>query len=108
MAGHVNVMGASAASAPLHRSGGGGRLTARPSAGDYDSVHKSLNRTITGTPMESLHRGDGKDRKRDLSDLAGTWSDEEAEEFEANTRVFEQIDHDAYSTFKCEDGTLAR
>ena len=58
--------------------------------------------------MESLHRGDGKDRKRDLSDLAGTWSDEEAAEFEANTRVFEQIDHDAYSTFKCEDATLAR
>ena len=42
--------------------------------------------------MESLHLGDGKDRKRDVSDLAGTWSDEDAQEFEANMRVFEQVD----------------
>ena len=46
--------------------------------------------------MESLHLGDGGDRKRDLSDLAGTWSDEEAAEFEANTRVFEQIDDEMW------------
>ena len=47
--------------------------------------------------MESLHLGDGSDRKRDLSDLAGTWSDEEAEEFEANMRVFEQIDDEMWT-----------
>ena len=79
---------------------GCGRLTARPSSADYDSVHKSLNRP-TGVR-------DGKERKRDLSDLAGTWSDEEAAEFDANTRVFAQIDHDAFSAFKCGDATLAR
>lgn len=76
--------------------------------GDYDSVHESLNRPTTGLRMESPHRGDGKERKRDLSDLAGTWSVEEAAEFEVSTRVFEQIDHDAYSAFECEDATLAR
>ena len=58
------------------------------------SQNKSLNRTIIGVLMESLHLGDGGDRKRDLSDLAGTWSEEEAEEFESNTRMFEQLDDD--------------
>ena len=54
--------------------------------------NRSLNRTIIQVLMESLHLGDGKDRKRDVSDLAGTWSDEDAQEFEANMRVFEQVD----------------
>ena len=58
--------------------------------------NKSLNKTIIGVLMGSLHLGDGGDRKRDLSDLAGTWSDEEAAEFEANTRVFEQIDDEMW------------
>ena len=59
--------------------------------------NKSLSATIIQILMESLHLGDGKDRKRDLSDLAGTWSDEEATEFEANTRVFEQIDDEMWT-----------
>ena len=59
--------------------------------------NRSLSRTIIGVLMESLHLGDGIDRKRDLSDLAGTWSDEEAKEFEANTRVFEQIDDEMWT-----------
>ena len=59
--------------------------------------NRSLNRTVIGVLMESLHLGDGKDRKRDLSDLAGTWSDEEAQEFEANTRVFDQIDDEIWT-----------
>ena len=58
------------------------------------SQNKSLNRTIIGVLMESLHLGDGGDRKRDLSDLAGTWSGEEAEEFDSNTRMFERLDDD--------------
>ena len=56
--------------------------------------NRSLSRTIIGVLMESLHLGDGGDRKRDLSDLTGTWSEEEAEEFESNTRMFEQLDDD--------------
>ena len=59
--------------------------------------NKSLNRTIIGVLMESLHLGDGRDRKRDMSDLAGTWSAEEAEEFDANTRVFEQLDDEMWN-----------
>ena len=58
--------------------------------------NKSLNRTIIGVLMESLHLGAKNGRKRDLSDLAGTWSDEEAAEFESNTRVFEQLDDDMW------------
>ena len=58
--------------------------------------NKSLNRTIIGVLMESLHLGGGSGRKRDVSDLAGTWSDEQAEEFEANTRAFGQIDEEMW------------
>ena len=50
--------------------------------------NKSLNRTIIGVLMESPRLGAKSGRKRDLSDLAGTWSDEEAAEFAANARVF--------------------
>ena len=60
--------------------------------------NRSLNRTVIGVLMESLHLGDGKVRKRDLSDLAGTWSDEEAQEFEANTRALAQIDDEMWMT----------
>lgn len=58
--------------------------------------NRSLNRTIIQVLMESLHLGDGKDRKRDVSDLAGTWSDEDAQEFEANMRVLEQVDDEIW------------
>ena len=58
--------------------------------------NKSLNRTIIGVLMELLHLGDGSDRKRHLSDLAGSWSDDEAAEFEANTRVFDQLDDEMW------------
>ncbi len=55
--------------------------------------NKSLNKTIIQVLIESLHLGDGNDRQRDVSDLAGTWSNEQAAEFEANTRVFDQLDN---------------
>ena len=58
--------------------------------------NKSLNKTIIQVLVESLHLGDGRDRKRNLSDLAGTWSDEEAEEFETNTRIFERLDEEMW------------
>ncbi len=35
-------------------------------------------------------------KKRDLSRLAGSWSEEEADEFEQNVRVFENIDEDIW------------
>ena len=58
--------------------------------------NKSLNKTVIQVLMESLHLGDGSDRKRDVADLAGTWSDEDAKEFEANTQVFEQLDDELW------------
>ena len=79
----------------------------RDATPSQDTAHGSKRTTIPasevgvtltiGVLMESLHLGDGIDRKRDLSDLAGTWSDEEAKEFEANTRVFEQIDDEMWT-----------
>ena len=58
---------------------------------------KSLNKTIIQILIEALHLGDGNDRrKRDMSDLAGTWSNGQAVEFEANTRVFDQLDEEMW------------
>jgi hypothetical protein len=52
----------------------------------------SLNKSI----IVLLKRALGTDKehrvRRDLSFLAGSWSEEESREFDANTRVFEEID----------------
>ena len=56
----------------------------------------SLNKTVIGLLARALGMADGTPRARELSDLAGTWSEEEAREFEENTRAFEQIDEDIW------------
>lgn len=60
-------------------------------------IHQSLNKTILGILREAL--GIGTERYRtyhDLDNLAGTWSDEEFEDFQKNTEVFEQIDRELW------------
>lgn len=52
----------------------------------------SLNKTIIGLLARAMGMADGTPKARELSDLAGTWSQEEAREFKENTRAFEQID----------------
>ena len=55
-------------------------------------TNKSINKTIIDLLKKSLGFQDEEYKMRDLSDLAGTWSEEEAREFEENTKGFEQID----------------
>ena len=53
---------------------------------------ESLNAAINRILAESLGVVPEGMRKRDLSDLAGTWSETEAAEFERATEPFRQID----------------
>jgi hypothetical protein len=53
---------------------------------------KSLNKTAIDLINKSLGVSESARRKRSLAGCAGTWSKEEVDEFNANTRVFETID----------------
>lgn len=56
---------------------------------------QSLNQTV----LELLERGLGVKREptgNGLEDLAGTWTAEEADEFDAATAPFEQIDEELW------------
>ena len=57
---------------------------------------ESLNEAINRILAESLGVVPEGSRKRDLSDLAGTWSQEEADEFERATEHFGQIDDEMW------------
>lgn len=56
--------------------------------GNGESLNAAINRILA----ESLGVVPEGSRKRDLSDLAGTWSAGEAAEFERATEAFGQID----------------
>ncbi len=52
----------------------------------------SLNKTVLSLLMENLGLSANSDRKRDLTDLCGTWTSNQYEEFQRNTEQFNQID----------------
>lgn len=54
----------------------------------------SLNKTIKDLLRQSLgvRRPGAEAKKRVFDDVFGTWSEEEAREFEEKTKVFERID----------------
>jgi hypothetical protein len=58
----------------------------------------SINKTIIDLLKKSLGLRDTDNKMRDLSDLAGAWSEEEVREFEENTQVFEHIDEEIWRT----------
>jgi hypothetical protein len=58
----------------------------------------SINKTIIDLLKKSLGLRDTENKMRDLSDLAGAWSEEEVREFEENTQVFEHIDEEIWRT----------
>ncbi len=55
----------------------------------------SLNKTIIELLAYALG---SEDKKRDLSGLAASWSEDEIKEFESNTRHLEQIDEDIWKS----------
>jgi len=52
----------------------------------------SQNKLIKKLLREALGLEKKKKNKIDLSAIAGTWTEEEAREFEENTKVFNEID----------------
>ena len=58
----------------------------------------SLNKTIKKLLRDSMNLSPEKKsgKKADFSDLAGTWTQEEYDEFEKNTAIFEKIDEEMW------------
>lgn len=56
----------------------------------------SINKTIRELLSESLGIDQSSGKKRDLSDFAGFWDEEEAEEFDKATEVFEKVDEELW------------
>ncbi|MBT3934417.1 MAG: hypothetical protein HOF35_09165 [Bacteroidetes bacterium] len=58
----------------------------------------SLNQTIINLLEKALGTKEQGKRKRDLSRLAGTWDTDQVNEFEKNTKIFEQIDEEIWQS----------
>ena len=57
---------------------------------------QSINKTILEFLQKGLGlQGNGK-KRRDLSSLAGTWDTSDLQEFNENTKMFEQIDDEMW------------
>ena len=57
---------------------------------------QSINTTILETLQKGLGLEESSKKKRDLSRYAGTWTQDEYEQFENNCKVFEQIDPEVW------------
>ena len=52
----------------------------------------SLNKVVLSLLLKNLGLSASSDKKRDLTDLCGTWTSNQYEEFQRNTEQFNQID----------------
>jgi hypothetical protein len=59
-------------------------------------LHTSVNILILQIIEKGLGFTNKKTKYHDLDDLAGTWSNEEAKNFQKNTSYFEKIDKDLW------------
>jgi hypothetical protein len=57
---------------------------------------KSINKTIIELLRNSLGLTMPKQKMRDITGLAGTWSKEQADEFSKNVEIFEKIDSEVW------------
>lgn len=58
--------------------------------------NKSINKTIIELLEKALGVSGNSNKKRDLSNLAGTWSTLQAKEFRRNTTQFGEIDREIW------------
>ncbi len=59
--------------------------------------NNSLNTTIRDLLAKALGVGPAGGKRRDLSELKGTWTTDQVEELERNTAMFEAIDPELWS-----------
>ena len=57
---------------------------------------QSLNKTAIHLLAVALGIEKPKRKRRDLSELAGSWTEEEAQAFDENVRIFEEIDEEVW------------
>jgi len=57
---------------------------------------RSLNGTVAVLLADSLGVGGHQRKHRDLTGIAGTWTESEAAEFARNTALFESIDEELW------------
>jgi len=57
---------------------------------------ESMNKTVIRLLKQAVGLDRPEPKKRDLSAIAGTWSAQESDEFDENTRIFEQIDQELW------------
>lgn len=57
----------------------------------------SINKTIISLLQKSLGVPENGQKKRNLSDISGSWDTAEAQAFEKNTKVFEEIDTEIWA-----------
>ncbi len=65
---------------------------ARSIQAESDKRGISMNRLVLNVLGEKLVPGNGRKHYDDLDSLAGTWTEEDAAEFEHNTTDFNRID----------------
>ncbi len=65
-------------------------------AAEKDRRRQSLNQTVIQLLRQSLGVGPGQKRSNGLARLAGTWTQEEHERFEAAVAVTDQIDEELW------------
>ncbi|MBN1566220.1 MAG: hypothetical protein JXA73_00110 [Acidobacteria bacterium] len=81
-----------------------GYLTVRDIPGDVDKAlrsetrrrGKSLNQTVIDLLRQALGLSWNSPQANGLEKLAGTWSQEELDQFESATAVFERIDEEEW------------
>jgi hypothetical protein len=77
------------------------RNVSDPLAKSLDSERKRRGQSLNQTVLELLSRALGLTPEvrytNGLEKLAGTWSEEDLKEFEANTACFEQVDPEMWS-----------
>jgi hypothetical protein len=57
---------------------------------------QSINKTVISLIEKALGVSRKPEKRRDLSEFVGAWTKEQADEFEKNTRIFEQIDPEVW------------
>lgn len=66
------------------------------------AASKEAHQSMNTAAIQALRRAFGLEanpkKKRDLSDIAGSWTKKEFDEFQKATRVFEQIDTEIWKT----------
>ncbi len=60
--------------------------------------HISINKTIINLLQKALGLKPNETRQRDLSDIAGVWSDKDVRDFEETQKQFNIIDDEIWSS----------